>query len=151
VQFTVEFSQRNFESASLLFNVLIETDSNFIHRSPIEKYPFYVLIETRGSNEAHDSEKLTNFLKNTMEKSVVLDGTVTSDPGKMQSIWECRERIAEACAKDTYCFKYDLTLPLSHFYEIVPDVKKRLGDQKADVFGYGHVGKKHIMRSFQVQ
>lgn len=53
-------------------------------RSPIEKYPFYMLIETSGSNMNHDEEKLTNFLESSMEQGIVLDGTVTNEPTKMR-------------------------------------------------------------------
>lgn len=53
-------------------------------RSPISKYPFYMLIETSGSRMDHDEEKLHKFLQNVMENRLVLDGTVTNDPGKMK-------------------------------------------------------------------
>lgn len=57
---------------------------NTFLRSPIEKYPFYMLIETSGSNMNHDEEKLTNFLESSMEQGIVLDGTVTNEPTKMR-------------------------------------------------------------------
>lgn len=53
-------------------------------RSPIPKYPFYMLIETSGSRMDHDEEKLNKFLQYVMEKRLVLDGTVTNEPGKMK-------------------------------------------------------------------
>ena len=34
-------------------------------------------------------------------------------------MWGLRERIAEALLHDGYCYKYDVSLPLSHFYELV--------------------------------
>jgi hypothetical protein len=63
--------------------------------------------------------------------------------GKLEiflNLKELRERIAESLLKMGYCFKYDLTLPLSHFYDIVPDTRKRVGDLAKYVCGYGHVG-----------
>lgn len=100
-----------------------------------------MLIETSGSNQAHDEEKLNNFLHRAMDKSLVLDGVCTNEPGKMRNIWLLRESIAESMVKVGYCFKYDLTLPLSHFYEIVPATKEQCGDLATFVSGYGHVGK----------
>ena len=32
-------------------------------------------------------------------------------------IWQLRERIAESLLKDGYCYKYDISLPLSVFYD----------------------------------
>lgn len=51
---------------------------------PIGDYPFYMLIETSGSNSEHDEEKLLNFLNSAMEKNLVVDGTTTNDIGKMR-------------------------------------------------------------------
>lgn len=53
-------------------------------RNPISDYPFYVLVETHGSDETHDEEKLSRFLNNEMESGLILDGTVSSEPNKMQ-------------------------------------------------------------------
>lgn len=41
-------------------------------------------METHGSDEGHDEEKLTRFLTKEMKSGLILDGTVTSEPGKMQ-------------------------------------------------------------------
>lgn len=110
--------------------------------SPLEKFPFYMLIETSGSNAEHDEEKLNSFLQKAMETSLVVDGVTTSEPGKMRNIWLMRERIADSLINiEGYCFKYDISLPLSHFYEIVPATRERVGDLAKFVCGYGHVGK----------
>lgn len=57
---------------------------NFCFSFPIPEHPFYVLVETHGSDEVHDEEKLTRFLKKEMESGLILDGTVTSEPSKMR-------------------------------------------------------------------
>jgi D-2-hydroxyglutarate dehydrogenase len=41
---------------------------------------------------------------------------------------------------DGYCYKYDVSLPLSKFYNLVEDMRDRLGDKVTRVVGYGHVG-----------
>lgn len=53
-------------------------------RSPIEEHPFYMLVETHGSNNTHDEEKMNAFLENAMAEGLVVDGTTTNEPGKMQ-------------------------------------------------------------------
>lgn len=37
----------------------------------------------------HDEDKLNNFLRHVMEKRLVLDGTVTNDPGKIKVNEKC--------------------------------------------------------------
>lgn len=51
-----------------------------------------------------------------------------------------RERIAEGLMHDGYCYKYDVSLPLSHFYKLVEAMRERLGSKVIRVIGYGHVG-----------
>jgi D-2-hydroxyglutarate dehydrogenase len=103
-----------------------------------------MLIESSGSRADHDEEKLNAFLENTMSQGLVMDGTVTNEPSKMRAIWNIREQIATSLLKETYCFKYDISLPLSHFYQIVPAVKERVGDLASIVCGYGHIGDSNL-------
>lgn len=117
---------------------------NFYNRSPIEGFPFYMVIETSGSNADHDMEKLNNFLQYVMDKGDVVDGTCTSEPSKMQEIWKLREFISTALTKDGYCFKYDVSLPLRSFYDIVNVVDKRVGHMAKRVCGYGHLGDSNL-------
>ena len=63
-----------------------------------------------------------------MSSSLVTDGVLASDSGKMASMWGLRERIAEALLKDGYCYKYDISLPHDHFYDAVEATKERLKD-----------------------
>lgn len=51
---------------------------------PIPDMPFYMIIETSGSNLGHDEEKLSSFLETCMNDQVILDGFSTSEPSKMQ-------------------------------------------------------------------
>lgn len=53
-------------------------------KSPIGEYPFYLIIETSGSNEAHDMEKLNSFLESALVEHFVLNGIVASEPAKQQ-------------------------------------------------------------------
>uniref|UniRef100_A0A1I8NUP8 D-2-hydroxyglutarate dehydrogenase, mitochondrial n=1 Tax=Stomoxys calcitrans TaxID=35570 RepID=A0A1I8NUP8_STOCA len=109
-------------------------------KSPIAGYPFYMLIETSGSNNEHDMEKLNKFLQLVMDKGDVIDGTYTGEPSKMQEIWKLREVLAPAMTKDGYLFTYDLSLPLRSFYEIVKVVEARVGHMAKRVCGFGHLG-----------
>lgn len=51
-------------------------------KSPVGKYPFYMLIETSTFNEGDVEEKLNPFLEQCLNEELVVNGTVTSDPGK---------------------------------------------------------------------
>lgn len=100
-----------------------------------------MLIETSGSNMEHDEEKLKIFLHNAMEKTLVINGVSTSEPGKIRSLWELREKIALTLIDISgHCFIYDISLPLKNFYDIVPAMRERVGDLATFVCGFGHLG-----------
>jgi len=109
-------------------------------KSPLDRNNFYMLIETSGSNAEHDEEKLNMFLEKMMTSGEVEDGTVATAPSKQAEIWQLRERIAESLLKDGYCYKYDISLPLSVFYDSITVMRQRLEGQVTRVVGYGHIG-----------
>ncbi|KAF9195162.1 hypothetical protein BGZ51_004589 [Haplosporangium sp. Z 767] len=116
---------------------------------PLESlHPFYVLIETSGSNKDHDDAKLNQYLEGLMNDDVVQDGVVAQDATQIYNLWAIREGIPEACSKAGAVYKYDISMPVPVLYQAVEDMKNRLiqknamGENKlfTSVIGYGHVG-----------
>lgn len=120
---------------------------------PIEsgEYPFYILIETSGSNKEHDDEKLETFLGGAMENGLVDDGIIAQDETQLQSLWTWRESVPEATAALGGVYKYDVSIPLADLYGLVEAANERLAeagiasleDETKPVVaavGYGHVG-----------
>ncbi|XP_037934034.1 D-2-hydroxyglutarate dehydrogenase, mitochondrial [Teleopsis dalmanni] len=118
--------------------------SHFKLNAPIQGYPFYMLIESSGSNASHDLEKFNEFLENGMKNGEILDGTVTAELSKIQDIWKLRELVPVALVNNGYCFKYDISLPLREFYNIVNVMQDRVGDLAKCVCGYGHLGDSNL-------
>lgn len=59
----------------------------------------------------------------------------------IQNIWELRERLSESQTREGYLFKYDISLPLTQFYEIVPVLQEHLkGCNIRFISGFGHLG-----------
>lgn len=114
--------------------------TNLKYRNPIEDYPFYVLVELSGSNSDHDQEKLNSFLEQVISDGTALDGTVSADLTQVKEIWRIREGISEALMHDGVVYKYDISLPLSYLYDLVTDMRSRLGQEAKRIVGYGHLG-----------
>lgn len=57
--------------------------------SPIGEYPFYLLIETSGSDEKHDYEKMEKFVETALLQHFVLNGVVISEPSKKEVLTHC--------------------------------------------------------------
>lgn len=108
--------------------------------------PFYVLIETSGSDANHDGEKLMRLLETLQQQSLVIDGTMAQDETQIKSLWALREAIPEACSKEGVVLKYDLTLPPAKMYDLVEAVRNRLNQAPSvkSIIGYGHFGDGNI-------
>lgn len=53
-------------------------------KAPLGDHPFYMMVETSGSNNDHDEQKMNKFLVDVLDSGIVLDGTVTNEPSKMR-------------------------------------------------------------------
>lgn len=73
-------------SCELADNSSIESiEKNLKLKSPLpERYPFYMLVETAGSNETHDEEKMGAFLERLMTEGYISNGLSTSEPAKVK-------------------------------------------------------------------
>lgn len=106
---------------------------------------FYVLIETHGSNEEHDKDKLNKFLEKIMTDEVVEDGTIAQDETQVKALWAYRENIPESLNRVGKVYKYDVSLPLESMYELVEVIRERLaGIKGVSVIGYGHLGDSNL-------
>lgn len=108
--------------------------------NPIADCPFYIVIETSGSDPDHDAQKLHNFLEEAMTSLLVSDGTVATEDAKIKALWSMRERVTEALTHDGFTYKYDISLPVERIYQLVTDMRQHLGKRAKSVVGYGHVG-----------
>uniref|UniRef100_H0XVU6 D-2-hydroxyglutarate dehydrogenase, mitochondrial n=3 Tax=Otolemur garnettii TaxID=30611 RepID=H0XVU6_OTOGA len=107
---------------------------------PVQESPFYVLIETSGSDAGHDADKLGGFLEHLLGSGLVTDGTLATDQKKIKMLWALRERITEALSLDGCVYKYDLSLPVERLYDLVTTLRAHLGPCAKHVVGYGHLG-----------
>lgn len=56
-------------------------------------------------------------------------------------MWHIRECIAEALLRDGYVYKYDISVPTTKFYDLVPYFNEKLKKAGAiRVCGFGHLG-----------
>ncbi|KAF7828918.1 D-2-hydroxyglutarate dehydrogenase, mitochondrial [Senna tora] len=128
------FEFLDIQSMNLVLNHLEGT------RNPLPTmHNFYVLIETTGSDEAFDKQKLEAFLLHAMENELISDGVLAQDINQSSSFWHLREGIPEALMRAGAVYKYDLSIPVDKLYNLVEEMRTRLGNV-ANVVGYGHLG-----------
>ncbi|VDK31280.1 unnamed protein product [Gongylonema pulchrum] len=82
---------------------------------------FTLLIETMGSNEAHDKEKVEKFLNTAIDQGICSDGVQAANAHEADYMWKLRKTIPLAPILDGYVYKHDIALPMEHFFTL-PDV-----------------------------
>ncbi|KAJ2589619.1 D-lactate ferricytochrome c oxidoreductase [Coemansia sp. RSA 1722] len=122
--------------------------------SPLDQsHEFYVMIETRGSFERHDVEKMDAYLAELHAGGLVEESRVFRDIDAMERTWLFRSQMAEAHAKSGCMHVYDFSLPSRYQHELLLAVKKHLAD--AGIYGvpgapvrdvtiFGHIGDDNI-------
>jgi len=78
---------------------------------------------------------------------LVNTGVLSQSPAQFSSLWALREGVPEAVSKEGKAYKYDISVPLSSFKDVVDGTREHLRSKgllhdKAVkyVVGYGHVG-----------
>jgi FAD/FMN-containing dehydrogenase len=66
--------------------------------------------------------------------------TLKANSPFLQNLWALRERIAEALASEGYVYKYDVSVPIRQFYQLVDVMRARLENLPIRCCGYGHLG-----------
>lgn len=127
----------------------------------------FVLLETSGGRKEHDEEvripsadaeylinafvrKKLNILLETLLESdqpLITTGVLSQSPTQFISLWKLREGVPEAVSKEGKTYKYDISVPIASFKEVVDATKEQLRrkgllreDAARHVIGYGHVG-----------
>jgi FAD/FMN-containing dehydrogenase len=120
-----------------------------LHDDEINGAECFVLVETSGGRREHDEEKLNDLLENllTSDEPLINTGVLSQNPAQFSSLWALREGVPEAVSKEGKAYKYDISVPLSTFKEVVDLTREHLkskgllNDKAVKyVIGYGHVG-----------
>ena len=89
-------------------------------------FPYYLLVETHGSNETHDQEKMESFLESLLSSGVVADGVLAQDESQRQEFWNLRESLNPTFTKLGYGYKYDVSVPVSEWQDFCSELKQHL-------------------------
>lgn len=103
-------------------------------------FPFTILIETQGSNYEHDSMKIEKLLEKGMGSGDIVDGVLAQDRKQIAHMWEIRETCNPTMGSIGYTYKYDVSIPIPDFHDVVLLMKDRLS-QHSDIIvtSWGHV------------
>jgi len=101
-------------------------DTNNDSTTDGDAYPFYLLVETHGSNIEHDQEKMQNILSTLLEDGHVIDGVLAQDESQRQQIWTIRESANPSFTALGYGYKYDVSVPVTEWDDFCSDLRQHL-------------------------
>lgn len=102
-----------------------------------QDYPYYVLVEAIGADDALVEAVLTQAL----EKGLIADAVLATSEGQRQQIWALRDDV-EQTFQHAPTFVFDVSLRIPFMEDYVQEVDRRLGEAFAEFknFTLGHMG-----------
>lgn len=116
-------------------------------KSPLPyDYEFYVLVESLGSDQEKDRDRLIEIIENAMLDELVMDAAIAYTDADLEWFWKIREdvRVLSSIANNDQHF--DISLPIPLIGEYVENIKNSLEkiDEVEEVFIFGHVADGNI-------
>jgi FAD/FMN-containing dehydrogenase len=105
--------------------------------------PLYVLIETMGSDQAHDMAAFEALLEDLMEQELLIDGVLAKSDKEREQIWQIRDEVEPVIGG---AHNFDVSLRSADIGDYVNQVKAAIGDvlPEANVIAFGHLGDNNV-------
>jgi FAD/FMN-containing dehydrogenase len=109
-----------------------------------QTYPYYVLVEAMGADEALVEAALTE----AYERSLICDAVLAQSEAQRRQLWAMRDDVAQ-CFRDGPTIAFDVSLKISDMRGYVDEVRSRLaeavGEHRCYVFGHLGDGNLHLV------
>jgi FAD/FMN-containing dehydrogenase len=102
-----------------------------------QDYPYYVLIEAMGCDDA----KLESVLAQALEQGVIADAVLAQSEAQRRQLWALRDDV-EQTFRYSPIFTFDVSMPISCMEDYLREVNSRLAEHYPDCtnFTFGHMG-----------
>lgn len=109
-------------------------------------YPYYVFVESLGSDQAKDFARLTDLIEQALELSLIEDGVMAQSERELQQIWQIREDVSVLADQSPYDQHFDISLPIGVIGKEVDHAIEKLERLPfvTTIFPFGHVADGNI-------
>ncbi len=125
--------------------VVLGTDR---HVSPLDgAYPYYVLVEARGSDQANDEARFENLLGRCLEDELIADAAIAQGSTQRDALWAIRDDIDNLVDDLSPAMAFDVSLPIADADRYTQRVHARLAEEFGDHYRgttFGHLGDSNI-------
>ena len=87
--------------------------------------PYYILVESMGSNQTKDQEHFESLLSNALEESMIVDAVLAKSEKERMGLWSLRDDV-EKQSQFGPTLMFDVSLPISQMEEYVANVNNNL-------------------------
>ena len=101
------------------------TEPGWARSSLARDYPFYVVIETEGSDPESDNERFNATLEQLFQHGLIIDAVIPKSESERRSIWQIREDFETIPQQKPY-YLYDVSLPKRDMPRYVSEVNNGL-------------------------
>ena len=111
-------------------------------RPPLaQSYPFYVLLETQGSDGERDRLRFEGALEAAMEQGLVVDAVIAQSDADTLAFWAVRDDV-EQLGRHGRALGFDVSLPIAQMDGYVREVEKALAETVPEyrLYIFGHLG-----------
>ncbi len=109
-------------------------------------FPYYVLLESLGADQAKDQEVMENLLGQALEQSIIEDAVIASNESDLNWFWTIREDVHVFVGQTNNMQGFDISLPIPLIGEKIDHITNRLLSlpEIEKVYAFGHVADGNI-------
>jgi len=109
-------------------------------------YPYYVLLETEGSDAEREEELFMSVLGGLMEEGHIADAVIAQSSQQAAQIWEMRDDVETLVHNISPVAVFDVSLPIREMETYVQTVEAAVKQRfpKARLVAFGHLGDGNI-------
>ena len=111
------------------------------HRAPLARdYPFYVVLQSEGSEPDSDAERFERVLAASLADELILDAVIPKSESEARELWRIREDF-EGILVPEPVYLYDVSLPIREMQGYVQQVTRNVKTRwpQGECFTIGHV------------
>lgn len=103
--------------------------------------PFYVLVESHGSDESTDAERFESALSRAMDEGLIDDTVIAQSESERGGLWALRDDVQQLMRMKPM-FLFDVGLPIALMDSYVANIGRELHAHWRDalLFVFGHIG-----------
>ncbi len=124
------------------FYQLATNDLGTGKHSPMDRnYPYYILMESMGTDQEKEAERFENLLEQVFEQEMIVDAVIAKSHKERDELWQIRDNI-ESVVHWWPVFVFDISLPISNMnaYLLAMESGVRAKWPGANIAIFGHLG-----------